>query len=277
MNAQNPPERRNVNSRPTFPLWVIAVAILVLAALLIATPGGILDKADLVGSAVCHRIESHSFSVAGRQLPLCARCTGTFLGALIGFFGQVVVLRRRRAAEFPPVAMLAIFASFTLLWAADGVNSYLALVQGPHAYEPQNWLRLTTGALNGLTMSVIVYPLLNVTLWQEPAPEERNIRNLGDLGVMLLLEACLIGLVLTQWGPLLYPIALLSASGVLALLTSVNSVLVMILTGRENMATNWAEALAPLLAGFTVSLLMVGVIDLIRYITIGVMAGMPLN
>lgn len=266
-----------MNSRPTFPLWVIAVAILVLAALLIATPGGILDKADLVGSAVCHRIESHSFSVAGRQLPLCARCTGTFLGALIGFFGQVVVLRRRRAAEFPPVAMLAIFASFTLLWAADGVNSYLALVQGPHAYEPQNWLRLTTGALNGLTMSVIVYPLLNVTLWQEPAPEERNIRNLGDLGVMLLLEAGLIGLVLTQWGPLLYPIALLSASGVLALLTSVNSVLVMILTGRENMATNWAEALAPLLAGFTVSLLMVGVIDLIRYITIGVMAGMPLN
>jgi uncharacterized membrane protein len=253
------------------------LAILVLTVLLIATPGGVLDKADLVGSAVCHRIESHSFSIAGRQLPLCARCTGTFLGALIGFFGQVVVLRRRRAAEFPPAPMLAILASFTLFWAADGVNSYLALVQGPHAYEPQNWLRLTTGALNGLTMSVIVYPLLNITLWQEPAPEERNIRNLGDLSVMLLLEMGLIGLVLTQWEPLLYPIALLSASGVLALLTSVNSVLVMILTGRENVATNWAEALAPLLAGFTVSLLMVGVIDLIRYITIGVMTGMPLN
>lgn len=277
MNAQSPSAKREASGRPTFPSWGIALAILVLTVLLIATPGGILDKADLVGSAVCHRIESHSFSIAGRQLPLCARCTGTFLGALIGFFGQVVVLRRRRAAEFPPAPMLAILASFTLFWAADGVNSYLALVQGPHAYEPQNWLRLTTGALNGLTMSVIVYPLLNITLWQEPAPEERNIRNLGDLSVMLLLEMGLIGLVLTQWEPLLYPIALLSASGVLALLTSVNSVLVMILTGRENVATNWAEALAPLLAGFTVSLLMVGVIDLIRYITIGVMAGMPLN
>lgn len=277
MNAQSPSAKREASGKPTFPSWGIALAILVLTVLLIATPGGILDKADLVGSAVCHRIESHSFSIAGRQLPLCARCTGTFLGALIGFFGQVVVLRRRRAAEFPPAPMLAILASFTLFWAADGVNSYLALVQGPHAYEPQNWLRLTTGALNGLTMSVIVYPLLNITLWQEPAPEERNIRNLGDLSVMLLLEMGLIGLVLTQWEPLLYPIALLSASGVLALLTSVNSVLVMILTGRENVATNWAEALAPLLAGFTVSLLMVGVIDLIRYITIGVMAGMPLN
>jgi uncharacterized membrane protein len=277
LNAQSPSAKREASGKPTFPLWGIALAILVLTVLLIATPGGILDKADLVGSAVCHRIESHSFSIAGRQLPLCARCTGTFLGALIGFFGQVVVLRRRRAAEFPPAPMLAILASFTLFWAADGVNSYLALVQGPHAYEPQNWLRLTTGALNGLTMSIIVYPLLNITLWQEPAPEERNIRNLGDLSVMLLLEMGLIGLVLTQWEPLLYPIALLSASGVLALLTSVNSVLVMILTGRENVATNWAEALAPLLAGFTVSLLMVGVIDLIRYITIGVMTGMPLN
>jgi len=246
-----------------------------LATLLIATPGGILDKADLVGSAVCHRIGSHSFSIAGRQLPLCARCTGTFIGALVGFFGQVVVLRRRRAAEFPPVPILAIFASFTLLWAADGVNSYLALVQGPHAYEPQNWLRLTTGALNGLMMSVIVYPLLNITLWQESDSEERNIRNLGDVGVMLLLEAALVGLVLTQWTLLLYPLALLSALGVLTLLTSVNSVLVMILTGRENVATSWSEAIAPLMAGFTVSLLMVGAIDIIRHITIGVMAGMP--
>ena len=128
---------------------------------LIATPGGLLTKANMIGYAVCHRIESHSFTIAGRQLPLCARCSGTFIGALTGFFGQAVVLRRRRTAEFPPPLIIVILVGLTLLWATDGFNSYMTLLNGPHLYEPQNWLRLTTGALNGLTMSALVYPVFN--------------------------------------------------------------------------------------------------------------------
>ena len=153
--------------KSAFPLaWlVILLAVTALMAFLVATPDGLLTKADMVGYAVCHRIESHSFSIGGRQFPLCARCSGTFLGALIGFFGQAVVLRRRRAAEFPPAPIVLILVGGTLLWAADGLNSYLALIGGPHLYEPQNWLRLSTGALNGLTMSALVYPVSNFTPW----------------------------------------------------------------------------------------------------------------
>jgi len=228
----------------------------------------------MVGYAVCHRIESHSFVVAGRQLPLCARCSGTFVGALTGFLGQAVVLRRRRTGEFPPAPIIVILASFMLLWAADGLNSYLALVNGPHLYEPQNWLRLSTGALNGLTMSALVYPVLNYTLWRRSASEP-TIRNLRDLGVLLLLEAGMVGLVLTRWSFLLYPLALLSALGVLALLTSVNSMLVLIIVRRENVVDTWREALIPLLAGFTVSLIQVGVIDVVRYALTGTLSGIP--
>jgi len=87
---------------PAFPMpWLIVVlAVTALLAFLVVTPDGLLTKADMIGYAVCHRLEGHSFTIAGRQLPLCARCTGTFIGALTGFFGQAVVLRRRRAAEF---------------------------------------------------------------------------------------------------------------------------------------------------------------------------------
>jgi uncharacterized membrane protein len=261
---------------PAFPLprLVVLLAAAALLAFLIATPDGLLSKADMVGYAVCHRIGSHSLSIAGRQSPLCARCSGTFIGALTAFFGQAVVLRRRRAAEFPPTPIIVILVGFTVVWAADGLNSYMALINGPHLYEPQNWLRLTTGALNGLTMSAIVYPVLNFTLWQRPV-SERAVRNPRDLGVLLLLEAGMVGLLLTQWSLLLYPLALLSALGVLALLTTVNSMLVLIVIRRENVADTWRGAVIPLLAGFTVSLIQVGAIDLLRYTLTGTLSGIP--
>ena len=265
-----------------FPLpWLVPIlAVVGTLAFLITTPHGFLTKMDMVGYAVCHRIPSHSFAIAGHQLPLCARCTGTFIGTLVGFVGQAALLRRRRAGEFPPAPILVILAGFTLLWAADGANSYLALIRGPHLYEPQNWLRLTTGALNGLTMSALVYPVFNFTLWRHPTTvgpplTERTIRNLGDLGVLVLLEAGPIGLVLTRWSFLLYPLALLSALGVLALLTTVNSMLVLMIVRRENVVETWREAGIPLLAGFIVSLVQVGVIDIVRYMLTGTLSGIP--
>ena len=261
---------------PIFPLrWlVVGLAIATLTTFLVATPGGLLTKMDMVGYAVCHRITARSFITAGRQLPLCARCTGTFIGTLVGFFGQAVVLRRRRAADFPPFHVTAILVGFVLVWAADGLNSSLTLFDGPHLYEPQNWLRLTTGALHGLTMSVFVYPVFNFTLWRHPASEQ-TVRSLRELGVLILLEAGLVGLVLTQWPFLLYPLALLGALGVLTLLTSVNTMLVLLITRRENVMDTWRDSIIPLLVGFTASLIQVGAIDLVRYTLTGTLEGIP--
>ena len=262
--------------KPTFPLpWlIVTLTIAAIGVFIVSTPGGLLDKTDMVGYAVCHRITERSFVIAGRQLPLCARCSGTFIGALVGFFGQIVVLRRRRASEFPSPLVIAILIAFTLVWAADGFNSYMTLLDGPHVYEPRNWLRLTTGALQGLTMSAFVYPVFNFTLWRKPVPE-RTIRGLGELGLLILLEAGMVGLVLTEWGPLLYPLALLGAGGVLTLLTCVNSMLVLMLVRRENVADTWRDTIIPLLAGLTLSLIQVGAIDVVRYALTGTLEGIP--
>ncbi len=228
----------------------------------------------MVGYAVCHQIESHSFILAGRRLPLCARCTGTFLGALVGLFGQAVVLRRRRAAAFPPAPVLAILIGFTGLWAADGLNSYLALAGAPHPYEPANVFRLITGALNGLTMSALIYPVFNISLWRRPA-DRPNIRGLGDLALLLLLEAALVGLVLSRQDVLLYPLALLSAMAVLTLLSSVNTVLALILLGRENSVETGRQALLPVSLGLLLGLVQIALIDLIRYALTGTLDSLP--
>ena len=252
------------------------MAVAATAAFLLLTPPGGLTKADMVGYAVCHRIGSHSFHLGGRQLPLCARCTGTFVGTLVGLAGQLAVLRRGRASEFPPAPLIVLLVLFIVTMGADGLNSYLTFFpQLPHLYEPRNWLRLTTGALNGLALSGLIYPILNATLWAAPEGK-RAIANTGDLGVLLLLEAGLVGTVLSDWPPLLIPLATLSALGVLAMLTSVNTVILVMLAGRENTATHWRHVLVPLLAGYTLSLFEIGAVDALRYWLTGTLGGLPL-
>lgn len=226
----------------------------------------------MLGYAVCHQIDSHSFVLGGRVLPLCARCTGTFIGALVGLFGQAVVLRRRRAAGFPPVSVLVVLIGFTVLWAGDGINSYLALVGAPHAYEPSNVLRLVTGALNGLTMSALVLPVVNISTWLQPL-EEPAIRGAQDLLTLLVMEAGLAGLVLSGANWLLYPLSVLSGAAVLVLLGTVNTVLAVMVTGRENTVGTWRQALLPLAVGLLLALVQVSAIDLVRYRLTGTLGG----
>ena len=76
------------------------MALAILLLYLLAPPHGLLDKADHAAYAVCHRIPARSFAFAGRPLPLCARCSGTYLGAVAGLIVLVGVRQasRRTAA-----------------------------------------------------------------------------------------------------------------------------------------------------------------------------------
>ena len=143
---------------------IIVAAVLVLLVLISPLwPLPFLDKMDVVGSAVCGRLPDHSFHIAGRQLPLCARCTGTFIGALLGFVG-LLALGKRKTAQMPPAPIVGLLVGFIFLMAADGVNSYLSLLLGRDLlYQPHNILRLATGTLHGLALSIIVFPIFNFT------------------------------------------------------------------------------------------------------------------
>ena len=201
---------------------------------MVVMPGGVLGHADLIGYAVCHRIPERSYILGGVQLPLCARCSGTYLGALTAF-AVMFLLGRRRAANIPPISVLAAFGLFVAAFGFDGVNSYLTLFPGaPHLYEPRNWLRLTTGTLEGIALAGIVLPVFNQTIWAD-ATGERSLRNLFELGLIMLASVVAIGLVLTEWPVLLYPLAILSAGSVLWMLTLINSVIATLAAGRENL------------------------------------------
>lgn len=255
--------------------WVaLALTILVIGAYIDQTPPGLLTKADWIAAAVCHRIPSHSFAFAERPLPLCARCTGTFLGALTALAGQALLLRRR-GARFPPPTITVLLVSFIVLMGVDGLNSYVNLMRGtPLLYEPRNELRLVTGALNGLALGALLWPMVHFSLWRNPQPEPA-IRNGRDLLLLLLLEAGVVALVLTGWPALLYPLALASALGVLAPLALTMTVLVVITAGQENRYDRWRDALTPLLVGLSLAFLLIGLVDFLRYTLTGTMTGIP--
>jgi uncharacterized membrane protein len=234
----------------------------------------VLDGADYLGYAVCHRLTDRSFSIAGRQLPLCARCTGMYLGVSLTFI-VLGLAGRRRWADFPPARIMVVQISFIGLMAVDGINSYSHFFPDfPHLYEPQNWLRLATGTGTGLTMGAFLFPALAQTLWidQQRRPAIGSWRELAGL---LILAGITILLVLSNQPALLYVLSLVSAAGVLLVLAAVNSVMLLITLKKEAQASRWSQVLPALAIGLVVAVIQVAIIGFLRYSLTGTMTGMP--
>jgi hypothetical protein len=132
-----------------------------------------------------------------------------------------------RAARFPSRGILAALGALTILFAVDGLNSFLYLLSQtpgrasvlPNLYQPNNVLRLITGSGMGITLGGLLLPALNLTIWREPAD-----RSALEPRAFLTLLACvgaMDALVLTEAPAILYAAGALSALGVLALLSAV--------------------------------------------------------
>jgi uncharacterized membrane protein len=244
-------------------VMVLVVPVLIVGLGVVAPPWSVLDKAHLVGYGICHQIPERTFFFNGTPMPLCARCSGTYLGALVGFAG-LLILGRRRVGQLPPTRVVIVLAGFIVLMGIDGLNSYLSFFpNAPQLYEPRNLFRLTTGLLNGLALSLIVYPVFNVTLWRE-VEQRRSIETIWELAWFLPGIILIVLIVESGAWFLLYPLSILSAGGVLILLTMVNSMIALILTRRESMALGWGDAIVPILWGLAASFLELGAMIIFR-------------
>ena len=255
-------------------LIVIVLTVIVVGLWLSFTPTGLLGKADAIGYAVCHRIDLRSFHLGARQLPLCSRCTGMFLGALVAFV--YYALRRTKAGLYPSNAVLAVVIVLGLTWIIDGANSFLSLVPtAPHLYTPHNTLRLITGTMVGIALMTLVYPVFSQHAWKEWR-SERILRSPRELLILLILTGLVNLGVLSENPLLLYPLALLSSLGVLLLLMVAYSLITIPLLRRTQKASTWFDLIVPLAAGLLLGLLQIGLIDLLRYTFTGTWGGFHL-
>jgi len=273
MEAEIPisPSRRSAKAKKAGKILIFVVAGVLLGAWLLSTPPGLLGKADAIAYAVCHRIDLHSFHLGERPISLCARCSGMYLGALLGLGYQHVVGRRR--AGMPSRWLSAVLVVLALAFAFDGINSYISLLRdAPFLYEPHNTLRLITGTGMGLAIAAMLYPAFNQTVWQE-LDFRPTLVNFKQLAGLLALSAVVILLVLTENPLVLYPLALISAAGVLVLLTIVYTMVWLMLWRTENRYKRVRQLLVPFAGGFILALLQIALIDVGRYALTGTWEG----
>jgi len=263
--------------------WFVPLAaIAAFAVWFTIAPPGLLGKADAVGYAICHRIDERSFHIDDRQLPLCARCTGEFNAAAISLLFLAIVGPKK--SGMPGWKLGVPLLLFFLAFGIDGINSYLYLLKQttdtalsniPNLYIPNNTLRLFTGSGMGIALASIVYPAFNQSAWKEsnlqPALDWKKLAIL--IGIVLLVDLA----ILTEHPAILYSIAILSVLGVLALLISVFSMVWLLIMRQENMFTDLYEMWMPLLAGTTLTFLMITAIDLLRFTLTGTWGGFPLG
>jgi Predicted membrane protein (DUF2085). len=261
--------------------WFVPVAAaLAFAAWMYISPEGALGKLDAIGYAVCHRIDVRSFHIGDRQLPLCARCTGEFYAAGVALIFQVFISGKR--SKLPSRGIIAVLVLFFLAFGIDGSNSYLYLLkqtsQGaldkiPNLYIPNNTLRLFTGSGMGIALAAVLYPIVNQTLWREL--DDRPALEWKSFGIFIGLIAVLNLLVLTDSPIILYPIAYISAFGTLSLLVIVFAILWIMIMRQDNAFEHPRQLWLPFLSGFTLALLMILSIDLLRLQLTGTWSGLP--
>lgn len=233
--------------------FLLSLALGLIFVTLLLSPRSPAEWVNHLGRAVCGQLAEHSFFFDGRQLPLCARCTGTYLGAL-SVYAMLSLLGRGRASRLPPVGILLVLFLFIAFWAVDGLNSYLPLFIGSYfLYPPNNLLRLASGLLQGLALMVIVRPIFASTLWAEIS-EERVVRNWRELALLLAVVAAVGSAAQSGLPWLYYPLALLSGAGVLLVLSLVNTLIVCVLLRREGMAATWLQAVPLWLSGLAAAL-----------------------
>ena len=98
-------------------------------------------------SFICHRIPERTFSIKGHYFPVCARCTGIYLGSF-SYFALVSMVRVDYNVLLLATAVLMVVPTFL-----DGFTQLLG------ERESNNTLRFATGIMGGLGLGIMVKAL----------------------------------------------------------------------------------------------------------------------
>lgn len=244
-----------------WPVFAAAFAVLVGIPLL---EEPVLGGARGVGYAVCHQLPSHSFFAGGEQLPLCARCTGIYLGFLVGVAGMAL-LGKLGATRLPPRPVVAVLVVAMVAMVFDGFNSLTtALPESIQAYQPTNLLRLATGLGAGASLALLMVPTLNDSLWTTPDTSE-SVSDMPELLGFVIIAALVGALVYSENPVILMPVSILGTVGVFATLGTAGTALAATLLRRERMARNLREAVPLFVTGLGLSIAAMVALGALRY------------
>jgi uncharacterized membrane protein len=253
--------------------FLLLLLVIISAVWIHFTPVTLDGKLRAIGFAVCHQIESHSLILDGKTLPLCARCTGMFLGTLIGL---LFLYSNKKPAGFPSRSKIALLVLFLIAFIIDGVNSTLTFFPKFNSlYPPNNLLRLVTGLMMGVVLSNLLVPLWNQTIWKE-SNNKSALSSWKQFGLLLLVEG-VVGAVIYLGVPFsFYPVAIISTGAIILMLGMIYILLWFILLKKENTLNSFRDGIPFYLVGLVTAFIQIGGLDLIRFWLTGTWQGFRL-
>jgi uncharacterized membrane protein len=217
------------------------LATLLLGFLFLPIP--FLEKLRALSAGVCAQRIGHSLLYGGVQPPLESRMIGIYGGFAVAVLA-LALAGRGRANGMAPIWLLIVSLLGIAVMGFDGTNALLYDLRLPHAYPPNNILRLITGTYCGLGVAILILPIFNFTVWKSTDTRPIVGSALGLLGLVAA-EVAFIAIALTGFGFLLYPISILSVGGVVLLLFAVNLLVALGVLRREGQATSPLELIGP--------------------------------
>jgi len=243
-----------------FALVIMAAASLSLNFLM-TTPPGWYAKGMAIGASVCHQIPSHSFLHDDLQFPMCARCSGLYLGS---FIGLLYFASQGRKSALPKRGILLLLCLLTLMWGTDGLNSLISdILKRPFLYPTNNTTRLASGFGMGLVLSTALATLFNVTIWKK-REDSALLRNLWQVGAYMVLAAGMSALLVFSNECIFQALAFISIGMVVIVISLLYTIFWIIVAKKENSFDQPSAAGLFFCAGFASAMAQISLLSLLR-------------
>lgn len=216
--------------------------------------------------AVVHGIcaQQHNIFFGNMQFPICARNSGIYSSFLITTV-YLWAIGRGRAGRIPPWSISAILLAFVAIMAVDGFNSLFIDLGLPYFYMPRNSLRTLTGMGMGVGIAVMLLLILNTTLRKNVDDQQPVLKNLVELGGVLLINFLVLVALYGNLELLFWPLAFISFVGIVGVLYLVNVLLVSLFMGYEGTVTNPIQLARPATVALVPTLVILAILSVLRF------------
>jgi len=123
------------------------------------------EMLHLLGFGLCHQMVERSFVYGGVQFPVCARCSGIYVGIIVVLALLFWLYRGAQRTGIPGISFFVGAAVAVGAMGFDGLASYLGF------YQTTNFVRVTTGIMFGAGMAPVIYSLLVESLAKQRSPK----------------------------------------------------------------------------------------------------------
>ena len=258
------PARRGEHRADLEAYLLPAVAALVVGVFLMA-PWSLEDKTMAALHGLCAQRPSHSLTLGGQQLPFDARMTGIYGGFLVTT-GYLLARGRYRTVRLPPLSTMFLLGGFVATLAVDGFNSLLLDLGRWHPYTPDNWFRLVTGLLTGISLATVICFLVGSTLWRHGDPNRRCLGGPTELLPLIVAQVPFALLVTSGGGWLFAPAALVLLLSATLVVGAMMLVVLVVIRRQEMTFDGIAPLRRPASAALVLAVLVMAAIAAGRFI-----------